>query len=121
MPQLPPLRALISTVSVIGGSGEKKTLRLVAQYADMWNGFGDPDTIRQKLQVLADHCADVGRDPSEITKTRLGTLFVATTEEEAHARREEFKRDMIAWHEKFKSELGYDQPRQYVVTYGIRK
>ena len=76
---------------LIGGGGEKKTLRLVAQYADMWNGFGDPDTVRHKIQVLADHCADVGRDPSEITKTRLGTLFVATTEEEAHARREEFK------------------------------
>ena len=76
---------------LIGGGGEKKTLRLVARYADMWNGFGDPDTIRHKIQVLADHCADVGRDLSEITKTRLGTVFVATTEEEAVARREEFK------------------------------
>jgi alkanesulfonate monooxygenase SsuD/methylene tetrahydromethanopterin reductase-like flavin-dependent oxidoreductase (luciferase family) len=76
---------------LIGGGGEKKTLRLVAQYADMWNGFGDPDTVRHKIQVLSDHCADVGRDPSEIVKTRLGTLFVATTEEEAKARREAFK------------------------------
>jgi F420-dependent oxidoreductase-like protein len=76
---------------LIGGGGEKKTLRLVAQYADMWNGFGDPDTVRHKIQVLMEHCADVGRDPSEITKTRLGTLFVATTGEEATARREEFK------------------------------
>jgi len=76
---------------LIGGGGEKKTLRLVAQYADMWNGFGDPDTVRHKIQVLSDHCADVGRDPSEIVKTRLGTLFVATTEKEATARRESFK------------------------------
>jgi F420-dependent oxidoreductase-like protein len=76
---------------LIGGGGEKKTLRLVAQYADMWNGFGDPDTIRHKIQVLGEHCADVGRDPSEITKTRLGTLFVASTEDEAATRREEFK------------------------------
>jgi hypothetical protein len=37
------------------------------------------------------------------------------------ARREEFRRDMIAWHETFKGELGFDQPRQYVITYGIRK
>ena len=57
---------------LIGGGGEKKTLRLVAQYADMWNGFGDPDTIRHKIQVLADHCADVGRDPSEIIEDPPG-------------------------------------------------
>ena len=57
----------------------------------MWNGFGDPETVRHKIRVLSDHCADVGRDPSEIIKTRLGTLFVATTQEEATARREEFK------------------------------
>ena len=76
---------------LIGGGGEQKTLRLVARYADMWNGFGDPDTIRHKVGVLADHCADVGRDLSQITKTRLGTLFVATTEEEAVAQREAFK------------------------------
>jgi alkanesulfonate monooxygenase SsuD/methylene tetrahydromethanopterin reductase-like flavin-dependent oxidoreductase (luciferase family) len=76
---------------LIGGGGEKKTLRLVAQYADMWNGFGDPETIRHKIAVLADHCEDVGRDPTEITKTRLGTLFVATTEGEVVGRREEFK------------------------------
>jgi F420-dependent oxidoreductase-like protein len=76
---------------MIGGGGEKKTLRLVAKYADMWNGFGDPDAIRHKIRVLTDHCAEIGRDPSEITKTRLGTLFVATTEGEVIARREEFK------------------------------
>jgi F420-dependent oxidoreductase-like protein len=76
---------------MIGGGGERKTLRLVAQYADMWNGFGDPDTIRHKLQVLADHCRAVGRDPAEIAKTRLGTLIVTRTKEEAEARREAFK------------------------------
>ncbi len=77
---------------MIGGGGERKTLRLVAQYADMWNGFGDPDTIRHKLDVLADHCRDVGRDPADIVKTRLGTLIVTKTKEEAEARREDFKK-----------------------------
>ena len=77
---------------MIGGGGETKTLRLVAQYADMWNGFGDPDTIRHKVEVLAGHCRDVARDPADIVKTRLGTLFVTKTKEDAEARREEFKK-----------------------------
>ena len=58
---------------LIGGGGERKTLRLTAEHADMWNGFGDPGTIRHKLDVLEAHCRDVGRDPAEIETTRLGT------------------------------------------------
>jgi F420-dependent oxidoreductase-like protein len=76
---------------LIGGGGERKTLRLVAQYADMWNGFGDPNTVRHKLEVLSEHCRDVGRDPADIVKTRLGTLIVTRTKEEANAHREAFK------------------------------
>jgi F420-dependent oxidoreductase-like protein len=58
---------------LIGGSGERKTLRLVAQYADACNLFATGlDEIRHKLEVLERHCADVGRDPAEITKTILG-------------------------------------------------
>jgi F420-dependent oxidoreductase-like protein len=71
---------------LIGGGGERKTLRLVAEYADMWNGFGDPDAIRHKIEVLAGHCRDVGRDPSDIVKTRLGGLAVAPTQEDADRR-----------------------------------
>ena len=54
---------------MIGGSGEKKTLRSVARYADMWNGMGTVDTMRHKIDVLRQHCADVGRDPSAIEFT----------------------------------------------------
>ncbi len=68
---------------LIGGSGEKKTLRLVAQYADACNLFGDAATIRHKLDVLEQHCKEIGRDPSEITKTRLGGLVIRPTHEEA--------------------------------------
>jgi F420-dependent oxidoreductase-like protein len=68
---------------LVGGSGERKTLKLVAQYADACNIFGDPDRVRHLLGVLDAHCADVGRDPAEITKTRLGTLVVAPTHEQA--------------------------------------
>jgi alkanesulfonate monooxygenase SsuD/methylene tetrahydromethanopterin reductase-like flavin-dependent oxidoreductase (luciferase family) len=64
---------------MIGGGGEKRTLRLVAQYADRCNVSGDLGTVRHKLAVLRDHCADVGRDPASITTTRLGSLFLAPT------------------------------------------
>ena len=54
---------------MIGGSGEKKTLRSVARYADMWNAMGTVDEMRHKIDVLKQHCSDVGRDPGEITFT----------------------------------------------------
>ncbi|HEX6313157.1 MAG TPA: LLM class F420-dependent oxidoreductase [Acidimicrobiia bacterium] len=68
---------------LVGGSGEKRTLRIVAQYADMCNIFGNPTTVRHLLDVLEGHCADVGRDPAEITTTRLGTLLLAESADEA--------------------------------------
>ena len=54
---------------VIGGSGEKRTLRIVARDADIWNGEGDPETYAHKSRVLAEHCAAIGRDPDEIRQT----------------------------------------------------
>ncbi len=51
---------------LIGGGGEKKTLRLVAEHADIWHSFSDPETFEHKLGVLRGHCADIGRDPSDI-------------------------------------------------------
>jgi F420-dependent oxidoreductase-like protein len=57
---------------LIGGSGERKTLRLVAQHADACNLFGEtPDVIRHKLDVLRRHCDDVGRDYDAIEKTMI--------------------------------------------------
>jgi F420-dependent oxidoreductase-like protein len=67
---------------LIGGSGEKRTLKLVAQHADASNIFGSPATIRHKLDVLDRHCADVGRDPSEIRRTSLSTLILTKDAEE---------------------------------------
>jgi F420-dependent oxidoreductase-like protein len=58
---------------LIGGAGEKHTLRLVARHADMCNLFGDAATVRHKLEVLRGHCATEGRDPADITVTHLGT------------------------------------------------
>jgi len=56
---------------LIGGGGEKKTLRLVAQYADACNIFGGPDVVAQKVDVLRRHCDAVGRDPNEIEVTAM--------------------------------------------------
>ena len=56
---------------LIGGSGERKTLRLVAQYADACNIFGGPEEVAHKLEVLRRHCDAVGRDPNEIEVTAM--------------------------------------------------
>lgn len=54
---------------LIGGGGEKKTLRYTAEYADIWHGFGAPEVIERKNRVLDAHCDDVGRDPGEIERS----------------------------------------------------
>ena len=59
---------------MIGGGGERKTLRLVAQYADASNVFGDPDTLRHKYAVLREHCERVGRPYDEIERSVLKSV-----------------------------------------------
>jgi probable F420-dependent oxidoreductase len=54
---------------LIGGGGEKVTLKLVARHADMWHAFGNPTTLERKVAVLDQHCADLGRDPAEIERS----------------------------------------------------
>jgi F420-dependent oxidoreductase-like protein len=80
-----PLRGDIPIL--IGGSGERKTLRFVAKYGDGCNLFGDADRVRHLLGVLAEHCEAVGRDYSEITKTALGRVLIAPTHEAAEAKK----------------------------------
>jgi len=60
---------------LIGGGGEKKTLRIVAEHADIWHGFGDPEEITRKHRVLDQWCARRGRDPLEIERS-AGVAFV---------------------------------------------
>ena len=54
---------------LVGGGGERKTLRIVAQHADIWHGFGSPQTIAHKHAVLDEWCRVVGRDPAEIERS----------------------------------------------------
>jgi probable F420-dependent oxidoreductase len=54
---------------LIGGGGEQKTLRLVARHADIWHSFSDAATLQRKSQILASHCAEIGRDPGEIVRS----------------------------------------------------
>jgi len=69
-----PLQAHLPIL--VGGSGERRTLRLVAQYADACNVFGDEATVARKVAVLRAHCAAVGRDPAEIAVTHLSAVLV---------------------------------------------
>jgi probable F420-dependent oxidoreductase len=64
----PPVGAL---PLLIGGAGEKVTLRLVAKHAQMWNSFGPPDTYARKNEVLNEWCEKLGRDPADIERTVL--------------------------------------------------
>jgi alkanesulfonate monooxygenase SsuD/methylene tetrahydromethanopterin reductase-like flavin-dependent oxidoreductase (luciferase family) len=68
---------------MIGGSGEKKTLRTVAKYADLWNAMGPVDVMRHKIEVLRQHCADVGRDPAAIEFTLGIKATIRDSQEEA--------------------------------------
>jgi probable F420-dependent oxidoreductase len=54
---------------LIGGGGETKTLRYTAEYADIWHGFGSPEVIRHKNEVLDAHCAAIGRAPADIERS----------------------------------------------------
>jgi alkanesulfonate monooxygenase SsuD/methylene tetrahydromethanopterin reductase-like flavin-dependent oxidoreductase (luciferase family) len=68
---------------MIGGSGEKKTLRTVARYADQWNAFGSPETLTHKDNVLRSHCADVGRKHEDIERTVGAKIVIRDAASEA--------------------------------------
>jgi alkanesulfonate monooxygenase SsuD/methylene tetrahydromethanopterin reductase-like flavin-dependent oxidoreductase (luciferase family) len=61
---------------LIGGGGEKRTMRIAAKYADEWNVWGSPQTLAQKGEVLERHCADIGRDPRGIKRSAQALLFL---------------------------------------------
>ncbi len=70
---------------LVGGSGPTTTLRLAARYADACNLFGDPGTVARRRAILEGHCADAGRDPSEVRVTHLSNAVVAGSRRELAA------------------------------------
>jgi alkanesulfonate monooxygenase SsuD/methylene tetrahydromethanopterin reductase-like flavin-dependent oxidoreductase (luciferase family) len=79
--QPPPIQGHLPIM--IGGSGEKKTLRTVAKYADMWNAMGDIEKLTHKVEVLRQHCEDVGRDIKQIEFTLGIKATIRDSEKEA--------------------------------------
>ena len=65
---------------LIGGGGEKVTLKIAAKYADEWNVWGDVPILKHKMAILDQHCESVGRDPSEIERSGVALLFLSDDE-----------------------------------------
>lgn len=65
---------------LIGGGGEKRTMRIAARHADEWNVWSTPDVLAHKVGVLQRHCDDLGRDPGEIGVSTQALLFLSTDE-----------------------------------------
>ncbi len=62
---------------LIGGGGEKVTLKIAARWADEWNVWGNVETLQRKMAILERHCADVGRDPAQIQRSAVALLFLS--------------------------------------------
>jgi F420-dependent oxidoreductase-like protein len=62
---------------LIGGAGERRTLRIAARYADEWNAWTTPETLARKLSVLRQHCEDAGRDPAEIHVSTQALVYLS--------------------------------------------
>jgi len=87
---------------LIGGSGEKQTLRLVAKYANACNVFGSPETVKRKFNILREHCKAVGRNYDEIVKTKLGAVVI---DKDSNALRQRISESFSKWPEEMRNEF----------------
>jgi alkanesulfonate monooxygenase SsuD/methylene tetrahydromethanopterin reductase-like flavin-dependent oxidoreductase (luciferase family) len=74
---------------LIGGGGERRTLRIAAQYAGEWNDWTTPDVLAHKLSVLRQHCEQVGRDPAEIHVSTQALLYLSTDKQWLEEKRQQ--------------------------------
>ena len=81
---------------MVGGGGEKVTLRITARYADEWNVWGTVETMIHKMRILDRHCEDIGRDPKDIQRSAVALLFLSDDDKFIQQIRETVDRALIA-------------------------
>jgi len=81
---------------MVGGGGEKVTLRITARYADEWNVWGTVETMIHKMKILDRHCEDIGRDPKNIQRSAVALLFLSDDDRFIQQIRETVDRALIA-------------------------
>jgi F420-dependent oxidoreductase-like protein len=81
---------------MVGGGGEKVTLRITARYADEWNVWGTVETMIHKMKILDRHCEDIGRDPKNIQRSAVALLFLSDDDKYIQQIRETVDRALIA-------------------------
>jgi F420-dependent oxidoreductase-like protein len=73
---------------LIGGGGERRTMRIAAKYADHWNAWTTPEVLAHKMSVLREHCERLGRDPAQIHVSTQALLYLSTDAEWVREKRE---------------------------------
>jgi alkanesulfonate monooxygenase SsuD/methylene tetrahydromethanopterin reductase-like flavin-dependent oxidoreductase (luciferase family) len=106
---------------MIGGGGEKKTLRLVALYADESNLICQPSEVPRKLDALAGHCASVGRDRSEVAVTLLASCCIAPTHAQAVAEVDAYLANKGAGANQFRSQMVIGDPDEVGEIFSTRR
>ena len=81
---------------LIGGGGEKVTLKITAKYANEWNVWGTVDTLKAKMRILDQHCETVGRDPSDIQRSAVALLFVSDDQTFVNKMKESSRQAVLA-------------------------
>ena len=98
---------------LIGGSGEKMTLKVVANHANACNLFGGSEVIKHKLNVLRAHCEKIGRDYGEILKTKLGGVVISRTDKEAYSKLQKVRPTHISL-EQYRQQVIWGSPDRCV-------
>ena len=106
---------------LIGGGGEKVTMKIAARHADHWNTWGGPATLKRKCEILDAHCATVGRDPKQILRSAVMPMVVTDDKAEVEKVRANYMRRMGADEAKARDTVLGGSPAEIVDTLGRLK